>query len=76
MSDVLVKGMDMPKSCDECPLFFKYYSKLEDKIVFHCKGQLPGESRFVDDFDWHTKPTEGCPLVEVPEQGRLIEAEV
>lgn len=29
MSDILIKGMDMPKSCDECPLF-KYYSKLED----------------------------------------------
>ena len=56
---------DEIKSCEECPLFFEYYNTIEKKQVFHCRGRWEGESRFADDFDWHTKPTEeeGCPLV-------------
>ena len=73
--DILIKYMEMPKSCEECPLFFEYYNPIEKKNIFHCRARGEGESRFADDFDWHTKPTEeeGCPLIPVPEHGDLID---
>lgn len=73
--DILIKYMEMPKSCEECPLFFEYYNPIEKKNIFHCRARGEGDSRFADDFDWHTKPTEeeGCPLVPVPEHGDLID---
>ena len=74
--DVLIKEMEMPKSCEECPLFFEYFSKLENKSVFHCRGRFEGESRFADDFDWHTRPSEGCPLVELPPHGEAKDTDI
>lgn len=43
---VLIKGMELPKNCDMCPL--------ADTII--CGAQ-------------------GCPLIEVPPHGRLIDAD-
>lgn len=43
---VLIKGMELPKNCDVCPL--------ADTII--CGAQ-------------------GCPLIEVPPHGRLIDAD-
>ena len=67
MTDIVIRGMEMPKCCGECPLTFEYYSEKEGKNIVHCQARLEGETRFVDDFDFETKPEEGCPLVEVKE---------
>lgn len=69
MSDVLIKGMEMPKSC-----YSEVYSE-NGFCPFHC-------------FDYHggshctmsackclkTRRPKDCPLIPVPEHGRLIEA--
>lgn len=75
MADVLIKGMEMPEGCVECPLLLAYGSRSENKIIHHCMGRLPEDSRFSDDADLTKRPKEGCPLVEVKPHGRLIDAD-
>ena len=75
MADLLIKGMEMPECCNECPLLLAYGSRLENKIIHHCMGRLPEDSRFADDADLTERPKEGCPLVEVKAHGRLIDAD-
>lgn len=64
---ILIKGMEMPKSCAECPLKYFY-----DESVF-CEecGYLT--------YDWDKKLEEGryenCPLIEIQPHGRLIDAD-
>ena len=60
MADILIKGMEMPKSCPEC--------SLADSVV-HCP--LTGKT-----YNWGLieRPSD-CPLVEVPPHGRLIDAD-
>lgn len=57
---VLIKGMEMPKSCDKCELMTANYG-----CAF--VGAVGGES--------YRKRAWDCPLVEVPEHGRLIDAD-
>lgn len=57
---VLIKGMEMPKSCPECPL--------ADEIV-HCP--LTGKT-----YNWGMiERASDCPLVPVPPHGDLIDRE-
>ena len=66
---VLIKGMEMPTSCDDCPLQHSEY--LECKIT----GNNTWE--WADDHTTrtiHPKPSD-CPLVPVPPHGRLIDAD-
>ena len=51
---VLIKGMEMPKDCDDCRFHKSYYCVLTDII---------------------TNGMQGCPLVEVPPHGRLVDAD-
>ena len=70
---ILIKGMDMPKSCMNCP--FKGFDRvcgrgnicsINESITFH--AVLDGlDVKFVRKGD--------CPLVEVPPHGRLIDAD-
>ena len=57
---VLIKGIEMPKSCDKCELMTANYG-----CAF--VGAVGGES--------YRKRAWDCPLVEVPEHGRLIDAD-
>ena len=59
MSDVLVKGMKMPKNCGCCDMCVLS----NDKQTFFCTRQLGKR------FRWSLveKRQEGCPLVEVRE---------
>ena len=71
---VLIKGMEMPKSCSVCPM-------LEGDRM---DGLCHAASKWLDDdehWTWYVYP-EGdvddskpcnCPLVEVPPHGRLID---
>ena len=62
---VLIKGMEMPKCCPECQMF--------DWYVLGCKLCSFGiPSRY--GYDAETKP-DWCTLIEVPEHGRLIDAD-
>lgn len=67
--DILIKNMELPKSCysDEfkyCPfLFFDYDTKS------HC--ELSDDIRCTK-----TRRPKGCPLVELPSHGRLVDADI
>ena len=56
---VLIKGMEMPKRCGECPLSLYPHSPCWEN-----GGAL----------DWENRPN-WCPLVFVPPHGRLIDAD-
>lgn len=58
---VLIKGMDIPKSCGSCPLID--YETLECK----CGG--------IRDKNYYSGIYDECPLVSVPPHGELIEKE-
>ena len=64
---VFVKGMEMPKSCDECPMFSSMFS-------YGCDiASLGIPSRY--NYDTGKRPN-WCPLVELPEKhGGLIDAD-
>lgn len=66
MADVLVKGMKMPKSCGRCDLCVLS----NDKLTLFC-------IRLGKRFRWSLveKRQEDCPLVALPEHGRLIDAD-
>lgn len=73
---VLIKGMEMPKSCSVCPLLGG------DRM----DGLCHAASKWLDDdeyWTWYVYP-EGeiddskpcnCPLIPVPSHGRLIDAD-
>lgn len=66
MSDVLVKGMRMPKNCSCCDMC----CLSDDKQNFFCTRQI-GKL-----FHWTLadQRQEGCPLVELPENhGRIVD---
>ena len=74
---VYIKGMEMPKNCGHCPLHHWYWPPTplsSDEVTcvavpvcMALKKELPelSEERYED-----------CPLVPVPEHGRLIDADV
>ena len=59
---ILIKKMEMPKGCWACPFAVcKYYECLFTKKSYN--------------WGLTTRPS-GCPLIEVPPHGRLIDADV
>lgn len=58
---VLIKGMDMPKSCSSCQL--RFYDGDTDCCPF------------VGDSVFQYQRSDDCPLVTVPDHGRLIDAD-
>ena len=62
---VVIRGMKMPKSCDECPCYY------ETEGAWRNECEVFGKEYIADDY----RP-EWCPLVELPaEHGRLIDAD-
>lgn len=64
MSDILIKGMEMPTSCWRCCLS-QLYEKPREMLV--CKITHGEVLRYKIDGN--------CPLVPVPKHGRLIDAD-
>ncbi len=58
---ILIKGMEMPESCNKCPLSVNGYCR----IIGYPNG---------DAISKRYKPL-WCPLAEVPMHGRLIDAD-
>lgn len=64
---VIVKGMKMPKNCDDCFFIGRGYPDW-------CS--LPQISNGDDEIDYTKKRPDWCPLIELPEKhGRLIDAD-
>ena len=58
---VVIRGMKMPKSCDECPCYY------ETEGAWRNECEVLGKEYIADDY----RP-EWCPLIELPAQhGRL-----
>ena len=63
---VYIKGMEMPKSCDECPI--------NDDWRCLLRLNTPYE-HYIDSTAW-THRMRWCPLVEIPvPHGRLVDAD-
>lgn len=62
---VLVKGMKMPTHCTECDFW-------HDGVFEHCLLNIEVQNEDVP-FNEGEYP-EGCPLIEIPPHGRLIDA--
>ena len=62
---VLIKGMTMPKCCEDCPL-----GEESDSLYYSC---YPQGWDYIHDSKSGRMPN--CPLIEVPKHGRLIDAD-
>ena len=56
---VLIKGMEMPKSCGKCIFRYEYICMLNHEMVFKSTNNRH----------------KNCPLIEIPPHGRLIDAD-
>ena len=65
---VLIKGMEMPRSCDECELCTCYVREDGTEENYRCVITFYP----IHEFD---ERHEYCPLVEIPPHGRLVDAD-
>ena len=81
MADVLIKGMEMPKSCGDCPFLYDHDACYESgmwhdmRFMLLCLNGHTNEYR-LGEFPFKEKRVDWCPLVEVPKHGRLIDADL
>lgn len=59
---ILIKGMEMPTRCADCPMCYDY---IRCRLLQESFGE----------FDCVEYRWECCPLIEVPKHGRLIDAD-
>jgi len=62
---VLIKGMEMPRSCDVCPMNYDFCWCM---LLAGCKRVI-----CKDGFDSETMRLPDCPLIPVPDHGDLID---
>ena len=65
---ILIKGMEMPSSCSMCPMAHRNYRLEAEETQLACYAKSKWVSDDGERSDW-------CPLIEVPEHGRLIDAD-
>lgn len=77
---VLIKGMQMPKNCKECPFLYDgnacYAMNLPIRpfLPLVCNGST--DEYKLNEFPFEEKRVDWCPLVEVPtSHGRLADAD-
>ena len=74
MADIIIKGMEMPKTCCQCDL--KIYDaeiRWDENGIEQIGAWVCKRTR---EIIWNTRRGENCPLVPLPEgHGRLIDAE-
>ena len=66
MAEILIKNMEMPKACGDCRFAVNAYGSLTE-------GKCAVLGYGVTYLD---KRCDACPLVALPEHGRLIDADV
>ena len=70
---ILIKGMEMPTSCYDCPLAMQDYTTLFGKNFNRTRNSYA--CVLTHKAITSTKRNRFCPLVPVPEHGRLIDAD-
>lgn len=70
MSGIYIPGMEMPKNCFDCPLFDDVYTDADGDDDYSCGLGVP-----LDYYQASGGNQKDCPLVPVPEHGRLIDAD-
>lgn len=74
MADIIIKGMEMPKTCCQCD--FKIYDneiRWDENGIEQIGAWVCKRTR---EIIWNTRRGENCPLVPLPEgHGRLIDAD-
>lgn len=65
---VLIKGMEMPKSCEVCPLGAEVDTVYETAMGCRINFKMRSKGNYDNRPEW-------CPLVPVPPHGRLIDSE-
>lgn len=68
MSDVLIKGMDMPEGCYYCPILIG-----KANCICTITGTKIRIEKVREELEEERLPD--CPLVELPEHGRLVDAD-
>ena len=63
---VLIRGMEMPTTCSQCPLY-------KDDQYEYCSF---GVRKIPKSIGFKPIRPDWCPLVEIPPHGRLIDADV
>ena len=66
---VLIKGMEMPSSCDNCELCTCYVREDGTEENYRCVITFYPIHEFNERHEY-------CPLVEIPPHGRLIDADI
>ena len=76
MMSILIKDMEMPKSCSDCPCIDLDNDEYECAVCGISKKLIPWKWANTQGIDViYLRPTD-CPLVEVPTpHGRLIDAD-
>ena len=64
---ILIKGMEMPKSCSDCPML--------DWDLDYIKCKVTGRHFKVKEEPFGARRMNDCPLIELPPHGRLIDAD-
>ena len=67
---VLIRGMEMPESCFECPVSRPAMGNLRGAVI-----GCPLIGRTISALFYEQKRMQDCPLVPVPKHGRLIDAD-
>ena len=75
MSDILIKGMEMPKTCCQCDIkIYDPEKRWDENGIEHIGAWICKRTR---EIIWNTQRGENCPLFSLPERhGRLIDANV
>ena len=64
MADILIRGIEMPKTCSQCPMCQDYVMCKLNSFAFWNTN---------NPFDFRNERLAGCPIVELPEHGDLID---
>ncbi len=67
---ILIKGLEMPKNCFDCPLFDDVYTDADGDDDYICALGVS-----LDYYQVSGGNQKDCPLIYVPEHGRLIDAD-
>ena len=67
--DILIRGMKIPKNCDECRIMVFEDTNCAPELYCGCPIVFKAHPQGVDH-----RP-DYCPLIPVPEHGRLIDAD-
>ena len=71
MADILIRGIEMPESCYYCPFMIGSWGY---SPPHKARCVISGKDMPVDERGVQHDPI-SCPLIEVPDHGRLIDAD-